>query len=312
MKGYSKQVLEFVKVRLEQSPNNTQIARDVKNKFEIPQELDRVRRFISNYRRKLKIEARKIPIKRLFFDIETSYHTCRMWRIGKVGWVNPGQIIKHKEIICISYKWQYENEVHTLDWRMGEKKMLKAFVKIMAEADECVGHNGDRFDMKEIRTRCIYYGVLMYPNYRSLDTLKKARQYFNFASNKLDYIGEYLSVGRKLDHEGFDLWIKVVEQKDEEALERMIAYCEQDVILLEDTYFVLSPFIDHNNNFAVLTGGDKWECPECASGNVKMFHYYTTPLGVIRREMRCNECKKQYKVSNKTYMDMLVNVKSEG
>ena len=84
------------------------------------------------------------------------------------------------------------------------------------------------------------------------------------------------------------------------------------LFLLEDTYFVLSPFIDHNNNFAVLTGGDKWECPECASGNVKMFHYYTTPLGVIRREMRCNECKKQYKVSNKTYMDMLVNVKSEG
>jgi len=307
MSKYPRQVKEFIKVRLEQTPNNTQIARDVKNKFEIKQELDIVRRWISNYRAELKIEAQMSKARRLFFDIETSYHTARLWRVGKVGWVNPEQIIEPKKIICISYKWQNDDTVHTLDWRMGEKKMLKAFVKIMEQADECVGHNSDRFDIKEIRTRAAYHGVLMYPNYRTLDTLKKARQYFAFPSNKLDYIGKYLNVGRKMEHEGFDLWIKVVEHGDEEALERMIAYCEQDVILLEDTYFVLSPFINHNNNFAVLRGGEKWECPECASSKVKMFRTYTTAMGVVRREMSCNDCKKQYRVSNRTYMQMLEN-----
>ena len=85
----------------------------------------------------------------------------------------------------------------------------------------------------------------------------------------------------------------------------MREYCEQDVILLEDIFFVLSPFIDHNNNFAVLTVGDKWDCPNCASENVKMFRHYTPPLGIIRREMKCNDCKKQYKVSNRTYLTML-------
>jgi len=302
---YSKEINEFIKVRLEQTPNNTQIARDVKNKFALDKEVEAVRNYVSRYRRKLKIKAKKIPIKRLFFDIETSYHTCRMWRVGKVGWVNPKQIIDHKKIICISYKWQYENEVHTIDWRIGEKEMLKQFIKVMGEADECIGHNGDNFDIKEIRTRCIYHGILMFPNYRTLDTLKKSRQYFNFASNKLDYIGEYLNIGGKLKHDGFQMWIDVVENKSIKALEKMIEYCERDVILLEDTYFVLSPFITHNNNFAVLTGGDRWECPECASSDVVKFNEYSTPLGTIRREMKCNNCKKQYKVSNKTYMLML-------
>jgi hypothetical protein len=73
----------------------------------------------------------------------------------------------------------------------------------------------------------------------------------------------------------------------------------------------MSPFIDHNNNFAVLTGGERWECPECASSDVKMFRTYTTPMGVIRREMKCNNCKKQYKISNKTYMAMLTKEHQE-
>jgi len=304
--AYAKEVREFIRVRLEQTPNNTQIARDVKNKFPaVDQEQDIIRKFVAGYRKKLQISAKKMPIKRLFFDIETGYHKVRMWRVGKVGWVNPEQIIEHKKIICISYKWQYDDEVHSLDQRMGEKPMLKEFIKIMGDADEIIGHNGDRFDIKELRTRCIDHGVLMFPTYRTLDTLKKARQYFNFASNKLDYIGKYLNVGRKLDHEGLQMWIDIVEHNDEKALERMIKYCEQDVILLSDVYHVMSPYITHNNNFAVLTGGAKWDCPECGSDNVQMHHTYTTAMGIIRREMKCNNCKKQYKISNKNYMGML-------
>lgn len=316
MKGYPDPVREFIKVRMEQTPNNTVIARDVKNKFDYIEkvqntDLDIIRRTISKFRKRTNTEAKRSKAKRLFFDIETSYHTVRMWRVGKVGWVSPESIKEHKKIICISYKWQNEDTVHTLDWRMGEKKMIKEFIKIMEQADEIVAHNGDRFDVKELRTRAIYHGVLMFPNYRTLDTLKKSRQYFNFASNKLDYIGQYLNVGGKLEHEGFDLWVKVVEKNDKDALKRMIEYCERDVILLEDTFFVLSPFINHNNNFAVLSGGHKWECPNCTSGSVEMFRTYTTAMGVVRREMKCNDCKKQYRVSNRTYIHMLEHLMRE-
>ena len=151
----------------------------------------------------------------------------------------------------------------------------------------------------------------MFPNYRTLDTLKKSRHGFLFASNSLDYLCRFFGIGGKLEHEGRELWDKVIDGTKsvaKEALTRMKKYCERDVVMLEDLFFVLSPFITHNNNFAVLTGGNKWECPECASEKVKMYRTYTTPMGVIRREMKCNDCKKQYKISNKTYMLMLENI----
>jgi hypothetical protein len=82
-------------------------------------------------------------------------------------------------------------------------------------------------------------------------------------------------------------------------------YCEKDVILLEDVYSALSPYIWHNNNFAVLTGAEKWDCPECAGGNVEMYNTYTTAMGVVRRNMKCGDCRKQYRISNRTYLSML-------
>ncbi len=305
MSIYTKEIKEFAKTKMEQIDNNTTIAKEICTSFQLDVPVEQVRRWVSKYRARLKIKAKKSPIKRLFFDIETSYYVVRSWNIGKARWIDPAMMIAEKQIICISYKWQYEEEVHTLDWSMGEKNMLTKFVKVLNQADEIIAHNGDNFDMKELRTRCIRYGVQIYPNYRTLDTLKKSREYFRFPSNKLDYIGKYLSVGRKLDHEGMQLWIDIVENKSKEKLKLMIAYCEQDVILLEDVYTVLSPYITHNNNFAVLTGGEKWDCPECGSSDVVMDKTYATPTGIVRRNMTCNKCKKHYRISNKSYMNML-------
>jgi len=306
MRGYSERVKEFTRVKLETQPNNTVIARDIIKHFDLDKELENVRCFVRNLRKRLKIEAKQKPIKRLFFDVETSYHIVRAWRCGK-QYVRPEMLKETKKIICISYKWQYEDRVHSLRWdkNQDDKVMIKKFVKILGQADEIVGHNGDRFDIKELRTRCIEHGLYMFPTYRTLDTLKKARQYFSFASNKLDFIGQFLQVGRKLDHTGLQMWIDVIENKDEKQLNKMVEYCENDVILLEAVYFSMSPYIWHNTNFAVLKGGHKWECPECAGENVEMYKTYTTPMGVIRRNMKCNDCKKQYRISNKTYLHML-------
>ena len=80
---YSKNVKEFAKVRMEQTPNNTQIARDIKNKFQLDKELDIIRRAVSFWREKWKIDAQKLPIRRLFFDIETSYYELliKAWQL---------------------------------------------------------------------------------------------------------------------------------------------------------------------------------------------------------------------------------------
>lgn len=305
----SKNMKEYVDVKLEVTSNYSAIAKELVRVFDIdPVKVDLYRRCISRYAKSKnspKIEVQKPPIKRLFFDIETSYLIFRAWRTGEQR-LSADQILKDKKIICICYKWQYEDEVHALVWdkNQNDKNILKKFIKILGEADEIIGHNGDRFDIKEIRTRAIQERVLMFPKYRTLDTLKKARKYFNFNSNKLDYLGEALNVGRKLDHEGMSMWIDVVEKKNQKQLDKMIEYCKQDVILLEDVFHVLSPYIDHNTNHSVLQGGKKWACPECGSENVQLCHTDTTPMGYIKRHMKC-KCKKQYHVSNKTYLNFL-------
>jgi len=302
---FTEKVKEYCSVRFETSTNNAQISREVKKAFNLEEiDVETIRAMVSKFR--IKIGKREgHQIKRLFFDIETSPMVGWFWRTGK-QYVDARQIQKHKKIICISYKWQYEDKVHTLKWtkKQNDKGIVKEFIKVLGEADEIVAHNGDRFDIKEIRTRAIKEGVLMFPKYRTFDTLKKARKYFNFNSNRLDYIGQVLEVGRKLDHEGIDLWLSVVDG-DKDALQRMIDYCEQDVILLEDVFHALSPYVDHNTNHSVHNNKGKAYCPNCASKEVQLSHTDTTPRGYIKRHMKCNTCKKQYPISNKTYLAWL-------
>ncbi len=119
--------------------------------------------------------SKKKVFKRLFFDIETSYNKVASWNIGQKISLGPDNILKERAIICICWKWADEKEVHSLEWNKGEdKQMLKAFMDVLNEADEVIGHNGDAYDIKWIRTRCAYHGIPMFPKYTTLDTLKKA------------------------------------------------------------------------------------------------------------------------------------------
>lgn len=80
--------------------------------------------------------------KRLFYDIETSYNIVKSWRVGYNLNINPEDIIQERAIISVVYKWEGEDDVTVLTWKKGcDKKLIKKFVKVMAEADELVGHN---------------------------------------------------------------------------------------------------------------------------------------------------------------------------
>jgi len=167
----------------------------------------------------------KHSIKRLFFDIETSPNIGYFWRTGFKLNIGPESIIEERKIICISYKWEHEDSIHTLTWdkNLCDKQMLIDFIKIANQSDEMIAHNGDRFDIKWIRTRCIFHRVPMMPDYKTLDTLKKAKNGFYFNSNKLDYIAKFLGVGAKVSHSGFDMW-KNVMAGDAAALKEMVVY----------------------------------------------------------------------------------------
>jgi uncharacterized protein YprB with RNaseH-like and TPR domain len=244
-------------------------------------------------------------IKRLFFDIETSPNVVYSWRIGYNLNITPDNIIDERKIICISYKWENEDKIHTLTWDKNQcdKQMLIDFVKIANQSDEMIAHNGDRFDIKWIRTRCIFHRVPMFPNYRTLDTLKKAKSGFNFNSNKLDYIAQFLGVGAKVKHSGFDMWKKVMAN-DADAMAEMTNYCEGDIIVLEDVYQTMQNYIKQNVHVGVLNNNLKFSCPSCGSENTELLKNNVTALGTIKRLMQC-ECGHAHEISNSSYMNYL-------
>jgi hypothetical protein len=295
----------FVIDRLDSEPNNTRLAELVQLEFSLDMPLDSIRRIISGIRSRNAGYSNK-PIKRLFYDIETSYAKGWFWRPSYNTRITYQQIIEHSKIICISYKWQGEDKVHNLKWNKDQcdKEMVYEFIKVMNKADEIVAHNGDKFDEKWIRKRAIYHRLPMRPKYQSLDTLKKARTHFGFDSNRLDDLGDYLGVGRKLENEK-GLWDKVVQFNNRKALQKMVDYCDVDVILLEDVFTVMMPYIRKNTNFAVLKGGEKFHCNECASPHTHLAGTYTTAAGTFKRIMECKSCNNNFKINNSTYQKYL-------
>lgn len=244
-------------------------------------------------------------IKRLFFDIETSPNIGLFWTAGYRQTISPDNIIKERAIICICYKWADEEEVHYLTWdnKQDDKKILEKFIKIANEADELVGHNGDKFDLPWIRTRCIYHNIPVFPNYVTIDTLKSARSKFKFNSNKLDYIAKFLGIGEKI-HTGYDLWKKIVLEKDKEALDSMVTYCQNDVVLLEKVYNRMSSYIPAKTHHGILMGHDKASCPECGSEKMVLSKKRLSALGTMRVQLQCKGCGKYHTVSEKTYTDL--------
>ena len=245
-------------------------------------------------------------IKRLFFDIETTPNIVYSWRIGYKINIDFHNIIEERKIICISWKFEGDEKVSNLTWDKNhcDKQMLIDFMKIMNQADEVIGHNGDRYDIRWIRTRCAYHRIPAFPNYRSLDTLKKAKARFNFNSNRLDYIAKFLGVGAKVKHDGFDMW-KAVMVGDKQALKDMVTYCDGDIVVLEDVFLTLQPYIQHNTHVGTHVGGSKCDCPNCASDNVYLHKNNFTAMGTIKRQMKCNDCGYDYETSNSAYRHFL-------
>lgn len=237
-------------------------------------------------------------VRRLFFDIETSYNIVKAWRAGYNLNINHDDIIKERAIICICYKWEGDSKVHSLEWKNGcDKQLIIDFLKVASQADQLVGHNGDSYDLPWIRTRCIYHGIDMFPEYSTLDTLKLAKSGFNFNSNKLDYIAKFLGFGGKVETGGLKLWDDVVLKGCKKALKKMVDYCKHDVVLLEKVYNRLKNYTKHKVHVGALNGQPKCSCPECGSSNLISIQKLSTAAGTIKRRLLCEDCGKSFVIT---------------
>lgn len=265
--------------------------------------LNKSRRYrLKKHQKKMLFDLDQQKIKRLFYDIETSQYEVRSFRIGYNLNLNYDNIKNLAKIICISWGWEGEDKIHNVRWdnNMCDKEMLTIFIKELNKADEIIAHNGDRFDIKWIRTRALYHGIPMKNKYRSLDTLKKAKQNFNFPNNKLDTIARFLGVGAKVEHDGMKMW-DAVQDGDSFYLDEMVKYCDGDIVVLQDVYFAMQSYITHNTHVGVHNGNFKASCANCGSEDISLVKNNFTALGTIKREIECNSCGYIYETSNSAW-----------
>jgi uncharacterized protein YprB with RNaseH-like and TPR domain len=236
--------------------------------------------------------------RRLFFDIETSPNVGLFWSCGHEVMVRPEAILKERQIICVAWKWADEKRVQSLDWGRAsdDRRLCEKFSEVIQQADEAIGHNGDRFDIRWLRTRSLYHRVPFPPEVISIDTLKSCRSLFYFNSNRLDYVAEYLGLGKKRDPGGFGAWKELTVSNPEKLRKKMVSYCKHDVVLLEAIFNELNPYLPAKSKaWSRLVSA----CPECGSTETTICKTRTTAAGTERTQLQCNECGKYHTVSTK-------------
>ena len=216
----------------------------------------------------IKIQPHKARI--LLLDIETFPNIGYSWAKYEQNIID---FIEHWYILCVGYKWLGgKTKVMALPDFKGYKPhgkdedLVKFIWKLLDETDIAVAQNGNEFDFKKINTRFLYYGLTPPSPYKTIDTLQIARRKFAFNSNKLDDLGRDLELGRKVENQGFPLWLRC-EKGDKKAWALMKKYNRKDVDLMEELYLKERPFITNHPNLDAYSSLPV--CPRCGSSKIQ-------------------------------------------
>jgi hypothetical protein len=214
----------------------------------------------------LKLPDQKI----LVLDIEWRPTTALVWNAWKVN-VGPEQIVEHGGLLCVGAKWLHVG-------------MLERIHEMMSVADAVITYNGDKFDLPKLHGEFVLNNLPPAPPCTSIDVLKAVKK-FGYFMNRLAFIGPFLGIGGKLEHEGFGLWKKVMAG-DKDAQRRMSKYCIQDVRMLEKLYLKIRPYIRNHPHMGKAGAS---ECPSCGGKHTHSRGTRRTRAYKIQR-LQCQDC----------------------
>lgn len=225
-------------------------------------------------------------MKILALDIETRPTLAYVWKVWDEN-VGVDQIVKPGGVISFAAKWIGEDEVEfRSDFHDGHKKTVKRLWKLLDEADVVLHFNGRRFDVPHVQREFIETGLLPPAPFKQIDLLETVRRQFRFVSNRLAHVAPQLGLEGKVEHEGFTLWLKCMDN-DADAWERMREYNIRDTTLLEDAYEILRPWIKGHPSIAVEEG--MRACPKCGSDKLQARGWAYTRQSKFRR-YQCKDC----------------------
>lgn len=255
---------------------------------------DKIRRKVSHKLNKYKKEKPKHSARILLFDIETSPLIVYSWGLWNQN-ISHTNIIQDWKILCFSAKWLFEDEVMAFSMTKEELKnfddsrITKQLWKLLDESHVVITQNGIKFDQKKANSKFLEHNLNPPSSYQSIDTLLHSRKQLGEVSNRLDFLSKKYGSNKEGKIESYGLWDRVMKQ-DYSGLTEMSEYCKNDVLILEDYYLKLRPFIKPHPSLQLFIEEDKSACPSCGSTDLKNENKpYTTT--VAQYELyRCNCC----------------------
>ena len=230
------------------------------------------------------LNANQEKPKLLFVDIEWRAVKAYVWRAWDEN-VMPDQIIEDGGLLCICMKFSDDPEYYFYsDWTHTKEEMLLATRDAIISADAVITYNGDKYDLPKIQGELLRHDLPPLPPVTSIDVIKTVKK-MGYFMNRLAFIGPFLGLGKKVKHEGFDLW-KRVDAGDARARRKMEKYCIQDVRLLVKLYNKIKPFIRTHPYLGYTPAS---ACPVCGHTHVQRRGVNTTRMFVTQR-LACMKC----------------------
>ena len=224
-------------------------------------------------------------MRKLVIDIETSPNLAYVWDLWAKDGITADKLVVPTEVLCFAYKWVGERGVGFASvWDDGHDAMMARAWALLDEADVVIHYNGKHFDVPHLNREFVLAGLTPPSPYEQVDLFLTAKQRFKFPSNKLAYISRVLGIKAKGDAGGFSTWTRVLAG-DARAQEQMARYNKRDVVVTEQLYHRLLPWIAGHPS-AVLDGREG--CPSCG-GRIIFRGDQRTRTRVYKR-FSCKDC----------------------
>jgi len=227
-------------------------------------------------------------MKILVLDIETRPSLGYVWQLWDQN-ISLSQLVEVGEVICFAAKWlDGKKIIFKSTYHHSKEEMVQKAWDLIDEADAVIHYNGKGFDIKHLNREFLLAGLTPPSPHKDIDLLTVCRGRFKFLSNKLDHVANQLGLGNKISHAGFQLWIDCMAG-NKKAWGEMRNYNMHDVVLTEQLYYKLLPWIKNHPNVNLYNGDDNKFACRCGSVNLHKRGYQYTGAGRYQ-QYQCNDC----------------------
>ena len=191
------------------------------------------------------------------------------------------------QIICVGAKWLGKpGFIFNSILNPGHDAMIGQTWELLDEADAVIHYYGKRHDIPHLNREFARLRLGTPSPFRQLDLYYVVKANFALDYYSLDYVAQYFGLKGKRNMGGMGALLACADG-DSEAMAKMERYNKQDVLLLEQLYPIVKPWIRNHPSYGAMLGADV--CPKCGSGKLERRGFCYTAQSKYQR-YRCTNC----------------------